>query len=159
MGIEGQILNCGSCLRHEAERAGADKDTRRLYEDLLWTYAEAKRWLEYLPNYVRLRHTMNQTLSDILDRYRGTGGKRLQKLVARLDRRLPFLFTFLEYLGVEPTNNSSERALRYVVVFRKISGQIKGGWNAMKRMSNFVTCVLTWRAHGKCVAEEVARLI
>ena len=145
--------------RHEAEKTGAVEDTRRLYEDLLWIYAEAKRWLEYLPNSVRLRHTMNQTLSDILDGYRGTGDKRLQKLVARLDRCLPLLFTFLEYQGVEPTNNSSERALRYVVVFRKISGQIKGGWNAMKRMSNFVTCVLTWRAHGKCVAEEVARLV
>ena len=98
-------------------------------------------------------------LSDILDGYRSTGDKRLQKLVARLDRCLLFLFTFLEYQGVEPTNNSSERALRYVVVFRKISGQIKGGWNALKRMSNFVTCVLTWRVHGKCVAEEVVRLV
>ena len=83
----------------------------------------------------------------------------LQKLLARLDRHLPNMFTFLEYSGVEPTNNASERALRYVVVFRKTSGQIKGGCESMKRMSYFVTCVLTWRAHGKSVAQEVAKLI
>ena len=29
----------------------------------------------------------------------------------------------------------------------------------MKRMSYFATCVLTWRAHGKSVAQEVAKLI
>jgi len=40
---------------------------------------------------------------------------------------LPCLFAFLEHGGVEPTNNAAERALRSVVLHRKISGQIKGG--------------------------------
>ena len=102
---------------------------------------------------------MNHMLSGTLDRYRHVPDGDLQKLLARLDRHLPNMFTFLEYPGVEPTNNASERALRYVVVFRKTSGQIKGGYESMKRMSYFVTCVLTWRAHGKSVAQEVARLI
>ena len=96
---------------------------------------------------------------DVLEQYKNSYDADLKKTVARPERALPCLFTFLEYPGVEPTNNSSERVLRYVVVFRKISGQIKGGWEAMKRMSSFVTCVLTWRAHGLCIADEVARLV
>ena len=81
------------------------------------------------------------------------------KLVMMMYRHLPHLFTFVQYAGVEPTNNASERALRYMVVFRKISGQTKGGSKSMKRLGDFVSCVLTWQNHGKSVAQEVARLI
>ncbi len=63
------------------------------------------------------------------------------------------MFVFLEYDSVEPTNNPAEQTLRYAVVFRKISGQIKGGERAMRRMS---ICVRTWRAQGLSVMNEVA---
>ena len=52
-----------------------------------------------------------------------------------------------------PTNNASEWALRYVVVFCKISGQIKGGQRVMTKMSHFATCVPMLRVHGKSITE------
>ncbi len=65
----------------------------------------------------------------------------------------------MQYEGVEPTNNASERALRYLVVLRKISGQTRGGAKSLKRLGDFVTCIMTWKAHKLSVAKEIARLI
>lgn len=131
----------------------------RLHEDLKWMFERAKGLLGQLPHSTALRRTMEVELALILDRYRRISDKRLQKMLSRLERFRPFLFTFMEYPGVEPTNNAAERALRPVVVFRKISGQIKGGVRSMKRMSSFLTCILTWKAQGRRIGAEVARLI
>ena len=38
-----------------------------------------------------------------------------------LRKRRHWLFTFLDYPGVEPTNNRAERALRPAVIARKLS--------------------------------------
>ena len=147
--------------RHVATRSWAHPDAYRLYEDLTYAYDEAVRLHDggAPAGSARRRRAMEVMLGGALDRYRGSGDRHLERLVARIERGIPGLFTFLEHPEAEPTNNSSERALRYTVVFRKISGQIKGGPKSMRRMSNLVTCVMTWRAQGKIVAEEVARLI
>ena len=58
--------------------------------------------------------------------------------------------------GVGPTNNASERVLRYYVVFRKIMGQTGGSARAMRRLGDFVSCVVTWWNKGKSVMAEVA---
>ena len=44
----------------------------------------------------------------------------------------------MEHLGVDPTNNASERAL-LTVVFREIVGQTEGGPQAMRRLVDFAT--------------------
>ena len=71
-------------------------------------------------NHVAPRHGAHAVR--YIRRYRRVRNIRLQKLLVRLDRHLPNMFMFLEYSKVDPTNNASERALRCVVVFRKISG-------------------------------------
>ena len=68
------------------------------------------------------------------------------------------LFAFIEHENITPTNNAAERALRDVVVRRKISGQIRGS-ESVRRMSNSLTCVLTWKSHGKSVFEEVLGIV
>ena len=69
------------------------------------------------------------------------------------------MFVFVEHPGVDPTNNASERALRYYVILRKMSGQTKGGARAMRRLGDFVGCMVTWRNEGKSIMAEVARLV
>ena len=104
---------------------------------------------------------MECMLEAMLDRYRQQEGidPDLDKVVARLANALPCLFTLVEYWFIQPTNNDAERTLLYVVVFRKISEQIKGGAEYMRSMSNFASCVLTWRNQGKSVTREVAKLV
>ena len=51
--------------------------------------------------------------------------ERVEIFRNRLLRTLPTLFTFLAKPGVPPTNNAAERALRPIVVFRKMSGGLR----------------------------------
>ena len=51
--------------------------------------------------------------------------ERVETFRNRLLRTLPTLFTFLAVPGVPPTNNAAERAIRPIVVFRKMSGGLR----------------------------------
>ena len=96
-------------------------------------------------------------MEKMLDKYRGIADTHIVKLVKRLDRYRPNLFVFLQYRA-DPTNNTAKRPLCYAMVFRKISGQIRRS-ESMRRISNFMTCVMTWRTHGKNIVEEVVARI
>ena len=47
----------------------------------------------------------------------------------------------------------------YTVLLRKIFGQIKSGHLSMERWACLATCVMTWRARGKSIMEEVCRIV
>ena len=59
----------------------------------------------------------------LADRYADSGDKDVRNHLATalLDAFSNDFFTFLDQEGVEPTNNSAERALRCAVQWRKIS--------------------------------------
>ena len=102
------------------------------------------------------RHLTNRELN----RYRGSGNRHLENLVAEIERDMPGPFTFPEPPGAEPADNPSERALRYIVVFPQDKRADQGRFQGREaRMSNPATCILTWRAQGRIVAEEAAGLI
>lgn len=60
-------------------------------------------------------------------------GRNTDKLVNYIMKRDEEWFTFLEFEDVEPTNNRAERALRHVVVKRKISQQSR----SLKSMASY----------------------
>ena len=109
----------------------------------------------------RLRSAMDRVVRDVLDEYRagGRGGPGMIRVPDRLERRMPRMFALLEHPGVDPTSNASGRALRYIVAFRRITGQTGGGPGAMGPPADLATCVPTWRRQGRSVHEEAARLI
>ena len=62
---------------------------------------------------------------------------------------VPDLFTFVRYPGVEPTNNAAERALRPVVIARKVRLHLMNtGWmGTFERMTTSeLENVHTWRS-------------
>lgn len=146
--------------KHAAERHGKDRvPPRLLYEDLCRIFADAKESSSRAEPSQKLRRAYEHSLRCLIQRYREGEDEEMRKLLNRLDKAHPRLFAFLEFAGVEPTNNAAEQALRYYVVLRKISGQIKGGIRAARSLSAFITCVQTWRNQGKSVSKEVGRLI
>ena len=156
------------CWAHElrdiaeaAIRPGSSLAVRRLYRDVLGVFRAARDAAADagIPRTGELRAMHEKRLDDVLDRYRGCGEEDAERMVAMLDRDKRSLFTFLEHEGVEPTNNRAERALRYIVLLRKIFGQIKGGRISMERWGHFATCVMSWRAQGKSIMAEVARIM
>ena len=134
---------------------------RELHEDHKSVFHTAKLLAARGAHSPRLRRAMDRVMQDMMDEYRhrGSNDPDMIRVLDKLQRQASRMFAFLEHPGVDPTNNASEGALRYIVVFRKIIGQTKGGPRAMRRLADFATCVLTWRRQGKSVYEEVARLI
>ena len=59
-------------------------------------------------------------ISDLAERHRESGHREVRNLAQALFEHNGRLFLFLEHEGVEPTNNSVERALRTGVQWRKI---------------------------------------
>ena len=146
-------------LRHAAQGNDAPLSAKILHRQVLGIYGRACKAGAGGRHSAALRRRFESEMRCLLFRYRDAGGTPLAKPVNRLSTSLPHLFTFLEYPGVDPTNNASERGLRHVVVSRKISGQIKGGELWMDRWSAFMTCVLTWRMQGKSLSDEVSKIV
>ena len=72
---------------------------------------------------VRYDEKLNALLMEISEKPMGRNMIRLTNYIMKFDGEW---FTFLKYEDVEPTNNAAERALRPVVIKRKISQQSRG---------------------------------
>jgi transposase len=55
----------------------------------------------------------------------GLPDKKTARTCAKLLKNSEAMWTFVRVEGLEPTNNSSERAVRHGVLFRKVSGGTK----------------------------------
>ncbi len=66
-----------------------------------------------------------------------------QRLANRIQRHWTEWFTFLDAPEVKPDNNDAERALRPVVVHRKVSGGARSDWGAqlVAQMFSFLETV------------------
>ena len=64
---------------------------------------------------------VRDTVNDLLLRGKFSGNKRLKGMCSELYGHRDWLWTFVEVQGVEPTNNTAERALRPAVIYRKLS--------------------------------------
>jgi transposase len=75
---------------------------------------------------------------------------------AELLRLWECLWTFTRVEGVEPTNNTAERALRHAVIWRRVSGgtDSETGSRFVERM---LSVVATCRHQGRSVLEYLAR--
>lgn len=110
------IIECGDkefgdCLRRIFWRATAIAKRRRRLQ------ASTIRGYRY-----DLDRRLDRCLSLIPKTEKG------QKLKRRMLRERGNLFTFCEDLKIEPTNNSSERALRPSVIFRKVTNGFRSDW-------------------------------
>jgi transposase len=62
------------------------------------------------------------------------------------------LWTFLRVRGIEPTNNTAERALRHAVLWRKSSGGTVSVWGS-RFVERVLSVVATCRQQGRNVLE------
>ena len=86
-----------------------------------------RRWLELAPTTqsqyrCRLKRDLAKALALIPTQ---ADGLRLQK---RYDNLRENLFLFLEDTTIPPTNNASEQALRWSVIFRKVTNGFRSDW-------------------------------
>jgi len=104
---------------------------------------------------------VRDTVNSLLLRGQSSGNKRLTERCRELYSHRDWLWTFVEHQGVEPTNNTAERALRPAVIYRKLSfgTQSESGSRFIERMLTVSeTCRLQKRSvyQWLCAAAEAS---
>jgi transposase len=93
-------------------------------------------------------------------KYLDSRDEEVRVLATALFQHCDRLFAFIEHPGVEPTNNSAERALRHAVIWRKSSfgNQSRKGEVATARLLTVArTCVMQHRNALEFLSESVRR--
>jgi len=98
----------------------------------------------------RLGHVLGWVL-----RVQNPFGEAMQERYQRLERHW---WVFLERSDVEPTNNASERALRPVVVHRKVNGGFRSDWGA-EGYARFVSIVQTAQKRGQAIVPALLQIL
>jgi len=90
----------------------------------------------------RLEAALDRLLAN---QYRSRGNQRLAK---HLQRQRPWLLTFLHCPGLDATSNAAERALRRMVIARKVWGGNRS-WKGAQTQQVLVSVLRTIRQQGK----------
>jgi len=135
-----KIQRCWAHLLREAKYLTSEHiSAQSLYEGLKEIYEKATS--KKPPSKDELITEMRQWI-DYAECY-----KELRKFAITIGNGIEYWFTFLDYKNVEPTNNRAERALREMVVQRKIIGTLRNekGTTIMERI---ISCIATWKQRG-----------
>ena len=81
-----------------------------------------------------------------------------QRLANRLKRHWNEWFTFLSHPEVKPDNNDAERALRPIVIHRKVSGGARSDWGA-KLVAQMFSFLETMRLQGNNAIAQLCELL
>ena len=119
----------------------------RLMFDTWWRSKQKKlSWEEFQRDMIPIRCKVDNLL------LRGvfSGNRRLVGMCRELWEHREWLWTFVEVQGVEPTNNTAERALRPAVIYRKLSfgTQSASGSRFLERL---LTVSETCRLQGRSI--------
>jgi transposase len=131
MYLDGERLQwCWAHLKRDFQKLidSHDGKVRRMGHDLMRLHRELfDYWRQYKAGKIKWR-TFQSYVSPIRSQFRGlllrgkySGNARLRGFCEELDARREHLWTFTRVPGIEPTNNTAERALRPAVIYRKLS--------------------------------------
>lgn len=131
---------------HQVKRLGHDlmREMQAMFEHWKRYKAGEITWKTFQAKMRPVRQEINALL------LRGvySGNSRLQGMCDELYNHRDWLWTFVDVQGIEPTNNTAERALRPAVIYRKLSfgTQSEAGSRFIERMLSVCeTCRLQKR--------------
>jgi len=113
----------------------------RLYEKLTTFLSVKRTHRERKKLWYEARATLRRWLRRIYP------SKEIMAFVEKIQNGFDYWFTFILHLGVEPTNNRVERALREHVVQRKIFGTLRNEKGA-GIYETLMTVIATWKQQG-----------
>lgn len=141
------------CWAHLIRESKALKEEHKLYachhNNLTKIFAKLKRIRANPPpleKRLELRAQLEQDTTRIADAL--DGHSEYKTFTVKLRNAIPSLFTCLIHLFVEPTNNIAERALRELIVIRKIIGGLRRETGA-QTMETITSMLATWKQQGK----------
>ena len=119
---------------HQVKRLGFDLKRPVASMFILWHKYQSGSisWETFQSDMQPIRNEVNSLL------LRGvfSGNKRLTGMCRELYNHREWMWTFVDFEGIEPTNNTAERALRPAVIYRKLSfgTQSEAGSRFIERM-------------------------
>ena len=159
------------CLAHlerdleaiTTSRFAGNREFAERVRQVLWTarciyrdYHAGKLSIEAIASQRRVLESELQAVLDLP----ATGGwpADAQRLAHRIKRHWNEWFTFLSHPEVKPDNNDAERAIRPVVVHRKVSGGARSDWGAqlVAQMFSFLETV---RLQGGSAVDQLCQLL
>jgi transposase len=163
----GRLQWCWAHLKRDFQALADSNDgvVRRLGRDLLRPTRELfHQWSRCRDGTVsradlkRCLEPTRQQVEGLLLRGLYSGHPQLVGMCRELFEHRQWLWTFLDQEDVEPTNNSSERALRHAVIWRKLSfgTQSPGGSRFVETM---LTVIETCRQQSRNVFEYVTEAV
>ena len=84
--------------------------------------------------------------------------EEVRRFVAKIRNRMDHWFTFLMVLGVEPTNNRVERALRGHVVQRRILGCFRNG-KGTGIYETVMSVLASWKQQGRDLSQTLGETL
>lgn len=150
------IQRCWAHLLREAGYLGEHvEEAKSLDDGLRRLYAGLSVWSVDKPPPDVAEMLVLEAWQEVL---RLTGGpfvdERVTRFAGKVRNGLPHWFTFLKVPGVEPSNNRAERALREVVVQRKIIGCLRNTKGTMIN-ETLMTMLATWCQRGLPLPETL----
>lgn len=143
------VQRCWAHLLREIKQLATDNPlTKRIYHGFKALFAQIQDVREKPPPPTQRQAHKKQMLKHLkhlltrLTRYKGT-----KRFVTKVTNGLHQWFTCIDHPEVEPTNNAAERALRELVVQRKIIGGLRRPKGAAT-MERIMTMLMTWRQQG-----------
>lgn len=131
MYFDGKRLQwCWAHLKRDIQKLidSSDRQVKRLGHDLMRQEKLLfQHWRRYKAGKIKWRQfqklvkPIRREFDGLLLRGRFSGNDRLIGMCSELYPRRDWLWTFTEIEGIEPTNNTAERALRPAVIYRKLS--------------------------------------
>jgi transposase/lambda repressor-like predicted transcriptional regulator len=152
-----KIQRCWSHLLDDAKKlAETHAEAKALNEGLHRIFNRLKKALENgPPPEERARVARNAKLAMRRlwsKRYRKS---KVREFIEKIRRGYPYWFTFATTPGVEPTNNRAERALRELVVQRKIIGTLRNE-KGTRMYETLPTLLATWKQRGLNLREALS---
>ena len=119
-----------------------DRQVKRLGHDLMRQTKEMfRQWSRCRDGTISFA-TFQRTMKPIRDKVDGlllrgacSGNPRLEGMCQELFDNRQWLWTFVDVKGVEPTNNTAERALRPAVIWRKLSFGTQSAGGSRQRLA------------------------
>lgn len=152
-----KIQRCwAKLLKESKELAEKYEEARALDEGMRKLFDRLKKALEKEPPpELRKRLTKNAKKAMRYWMSKQYKSARIRKFIEKIQRGYPFWFTFVTTPGVEPTNNAAERALRELVVQRKIIGTLRNE-KGMRIYETLPTLLATWKQSGLNLQEALS---
>lgn len=145
-----RIQRCWAHLLREAKYLAEKEEgqAQLLYQELRELFAKLKQ-LRAAVLVQQERERQYELLIAHLQRViaRAKAYAELRKFAVKIENGLAHWFTCALYPEAEPTNNRAERALREMVVQRKITGTLRNE-RGTHRTEVLMTCLQTWKLQG-----------